>query len=177
MCPPQGLWLHCWAQPQHFTISAVTWGLSLPQVFFLFFWEVHVITQQIRVSGSRRDDRPHSANNGPCGWAPYCCNSLLLTLIRALVTLARFLQRKEGTSGGSARTCLSFPGLGVGHPDMAHVRFCIFPARDLLLWPAELQEKRLHGPPSIHVDQPCHPTRPGPVPDQDKGEHVSNLLV
>lgn len=50
-----------------FTISAATWGLSLLQVFFLFFWEVHVITQQIQVSGSRRGDRPHSANKGPGG--------------------------------------------------------------------------------------------------------------
>lgn len=146
MCPPQGLWLHCWAQPQHFTISAVTWGLSLPQVFFLFFWEVHVIAQQIRVSGSRRDDRPHSANRGPCELAPCFCSNPLLTLVRALVTLAWFLQRKEGTGRTGPRSCcwgfcshLSLlPWVGGGHPDMAHVRFCIFPARDLLLWPTEL---------------------------------------
>lgn len=56
-------------------------------------------------------------------------------------------------------------------------RLCPSPARDFLLRSAEPQEERLHRPAAVHADEPSHAAGPGPAPDQDQGEHVSDLLV
>lgn len=49
--------------------------------------------------------------------------------------------------------------------------------RHLLLWPAEHQEERLHGPAAEHAGLRFHAGAARPVTGDDEGQHVADQLV